>query len=157
MLIAFFDIRGIILLECVSEGTTVNQHYYKEVLLKLRERIRRKLPQLWENGFILHQDNAPAHAALSVEQFLVDKSIATLQHLPYSPDLAPCDFFLFPKLKSVLKGTRFESMEAAKNKTTQVLKQLTENELQHAFDQWKIKMQRCVRILKKTTDSFDVY
>ena len=93
----------------------------------------------------MHQDNAPAHAALSVQQFLVDKNIATLQYPPYSPDLAPCDFFLFPKLKSVFKGTRFESMEAEKNKTTHVLKQLTENELQHAFDQWKIRMQRCVR------------
>jgi len=117
---------------------------------------RRKRPQLWKNGFILHQNNAPAHAALSVQQFLVDKNIATLQNPLYSPDLAPCHFFLFSKLKSVLKETRFESIEAAKNKTTQVLKQLTENELQHAFDQWKIRMQRCVCILKKTTDSFDV-
>jgi len=93
----------------------------------------------------LHQDNAPTYASLSVQQFLVDKNIATLQHPTYLPDLAPCDFFLFPKLKSILKVTRFESIEAAKNRTTQILKQFTENEIQHAFDQWKIRMQRCVR------------
>ncbi|XP_072765112.1 uncharacterized protein [Anoplolepis gracilipes] len=72
--------------------------------------------------------------ALSVKQFLVEKRIATLEHSPYSPDLAPCDFFFFPKIKSVLKGTRFESLDTVK-KTSQLLKQLSENELQHAFDQ----------------------
>jgi histone-lysine N-methyltransferase SETMAR len=90
----------------------------------LRERIRRKRPELWKNGFILHQDNAPAHTALSVKQFLAEKQIAVLQHPPYSPDLALCDFFLFPKVKSVLKGTRFASVTEVKKKTMELLRQL---------------------------------
>jgi transposase len=110
----------------------------------LRERIRRKRPELWKNSFILHQDNAPAHTALSVKQFLAEKQIAVLEYPPYSPDLAPCDFFLFPKVKSVLKGTRFASLTEVKKKTTELLRQLTDDELQHGFDQWKIRMQRCV-------------
>ena len=85
MLIVFFDIKGVILEEWVPEGTTVNQHYYKEVLIKLREKVRQKRPQLWENDFIVHQDNAHAHTALSVKQFLTDKHITTLEHPPYSP------------------------------------------------------------------------
>ena len=144
MLIVFFDIKGVILEEWVPEGTTVNQHYYKEVLIKLREKVRRKRPQLWENGFILHQDNAPAHTALSVKQFLTDKHITTLEHPPYSPDLAPCDFYLFPKVKSVLKGTRFGSVDDVKKKTADVLKQLTEVDFLHAFDQWKTRLQQCI-------------
>ena len=144
MLIVFFDIKGVILEEWVPDGATVNQHYYKQVLETLRERVRRKRPQLWENGFILHQDNAPAHSALSVKQFLAEKRITVLEHPPYSPDLAPCDFFLFPKVKSELKGTRFESVNGVKKKTTELLRQLTENDLQHCFDQWKTRMQRCV-------------
>jgi hypothetical protein len=99
---------------------------------------------LWKNGFILHQDNAPAHTALSVKQFLAEKQIAVLEHPPHSPNLAPCDFFLFPKVKSVLKGTRFASVTEVKKKTTEQLRQLTDDELQHGFDQWKIRMQRCV-------------
>jgi transposase len=110
----------------------------------LRERIRRKRPELWKNGFILHQDNAPARTALSVKQFLAEKQIAVLEHPPYSPDLAPCDFFLFPKVKSVLKGTRFASVTEVKKKMMELLRQLTDDELQHGFDQWKIRMQRCV-------------
>lgn len=80
----------------------------------------------------------PAHLALSVKQFLAEKQIAVLEHLPYSPDLAPCDFFLFPKVKSALKGTRFTSLPDVKKKTTELLRQLREDELRHDFEQWKI-------------------
>jgi histone-lysine N-methyltransferase SETMAR len=93
--------------EWVPSGQTVNQHYCIEVLTKLRERVKRKRPELWQNGWILHQDNAPAHIALSVKQFLANKNITVMELPPYSPDLAPCDFYLFPKIKSVLKGTHF--------------------------------------------------
>jgi len=67
-----------------------------------------------------------------------------LDHSPYSPDLAPCDFYLFPKVKSALKGTRFESIEAVKKKAARVLKELTEEDFQHCFEQWKIRnSERC--------------
>ena len=73
MMIVFFDIRGIIMTEWVPSGQTVNQHYYVEVLAKLRERIRRKRPLLWKNGWILHQDDAPAHNALIVSETISSK------------------------------------------------------------------------------------
>jgi hypothetical protein len=73
MLIVFFDIKGVIFEHWVPEGATVSQHYYKNVLQTLKERIRRKRPELWKNGFILHQDNALARTALSVKQFLAEK------------------------------------------------------------------------------------
>jgi hypothetical protein len=79
-----------------------------------------------------------------VKQFLAEKQIAVLEHPPYLPDLAPCDFFIFPKAKSVLKGTHFASVTEVKKKMTELLRQLTDDELQHGFDQWKIRMQRCV-------------
>jgi hypothetical protein len=55
MLIVFFDIQGIVMTEWVPRGQTVNQQYYFEVLTKLRERVRSKRPELWRNGWILHQ------------------------------------------------------------------------------------------------------
>jgi len=66
-----------------------------------------------------------------------------MEHPPYSPDIAPCDFFLFPKIKSALKGTRFESVDAVKAKASQLLNSLTQDDLQHCFQQWKIRMERC--------------
>ena len=65
-----FYIRGIVHYEFVPTGQTVNQVYYLEVLNRLREKVRRKRPEIFaNNSWILHHDNAPAHTALSVREF----------------------------------------------------------------------------------------
>ena len=68
--------------EWIPSGQTVNRQYYIEVLMKLLERVSRKLPELWRNWWILHQDNAPAQNALSVKQCLANKNITVLEHPP---------------------------------------------------------------------------
>ena len=124
--------------ETVPEGQTVNQHYYLEVLAQLREKIRKKRPELWkEKSWVLHEDNAPAHTALSVKTFLAKYNIPVLDHPPY------CDFYLFPKVKCALKGTRFETVEAVKEKSGRVMNELTEEDFQQCFKQCKIRMERC--------------
>ncbi|KAJ8950203.1 hypothetical protein NQ318_003194 [Aromia moschata] len=124
----------------LREGQTVNQIYYLNVLATLRE--RKKRPKLCKNKlWILHQDNAPAHNVLSVKRYL---GPPVLEHAPYSPDVAPCDFFLFPKIKSALKRTRFESMEEVKRKSAELLNALTKEDFQHCLDQWEKRMERCV-------------
>jgi hypothetical protein len=62
------------------------------------------MSELWPNDWILHHDNAPAHKGLSVKQFLAQKSTNEMEHPAYSPDLAPNDFFLLPKINYTLKG-----------------------------------------------------
>jgi hypothetical protein len=100
MLIVFFDIRGIVHHEFVPEGQNVNAEFYSNVLCRLRVDIPRKWPELWCPGnLLLHDDNAPSHRILVTREFLAHKGIITLPHPPYSPDLAPCDCFLFPKIK----------------------------------------------------------
>ena len=64
-----------------------------------------------------------------------DKKIPVLEHPPYSPDLAPSDFFLFPEIKSGLKRTGFESVDAVKKKATQLMYDLSEKDFQHCFQQ----------------------
>ncbi|GFW46532.1 putative mariner transposase [Trichonephila clavipes] len=71
-----------------------------------------------EKSWILPQDNATAHSALSIKTLLANYSIPVLDHPFYSPNLAPCDFYL---LKSALKGTSFASVEGAKEKVARVL------------------------------------
>jgi transposase len=92
----------------------------------------------------LHQDKAPAHNALYVKQFLANKNITVLEHPPYSPDLAPSDFYLFPKIKSVLIGTHFVSVEDVKEKMAEILNTLTKRELRNCFEHWQHHMQLCV-------------
>jgi hypothetical protein len=82
----------------------LNDVYYLEVLKRLRENVGQKRPKHFaNNSWILHHDKEPAHTALSVREFLASKLITVLEHPAYSPSLAPNDFFLFPKIKGILK------------------------------------------------------
>jgi hypothetical protein len=69
-----------------------------------------------------HHDNAPSHIFVLTQQFLAHNP-------PYSPDLAPCDFFLFPKIKLKLKGRRFVTIHEIQNEWQRVLDTLTEKGL----------------------------
>ncbi|VVC39540.1 Hypothetical protein CINCED_3A020937 [Cinara cedri] len=77
-------------------------------------------------------------------QFLANKRIPVLEHPPYSPDLAPSDFYLFPKIKTALKRTHFRFVEEVKTKAADLLKGLTSKELQHCFEQWRTRMEWCI-------------
>jgi len=107
----FFYSKGIVHHEYASDGQTINKKFYVEVLQHLRESVHQKRPEKWRDGdWILHHNNGPAQTSHLVQQFLAKHGTTQLQKLPYSPDLlAPCDFFLFPRLKKVLKGHRFEA------------------------------------------------
>ena len=92
----------------------------------------------------LHQDNAPAHNALFVKKCLANKNITVLEYPPYSPDRAACDFYVFPKIKSVLKVIHFVSVQEVKAKMAESLNCLTELDLRNCFEQWQYRMQLCV-------------
>jgi len=145
MLIVFFDIRGIVHHEFAPEGQAVNAGFYCNVLCRLGEDIRRKRPELWRVGnWLLHADNVPSHRALATREFLANNSIITLPYPPYSPDLAPCYFFLFPKMKLQLNGRRFDRVEEIQRESRNVLGKLREQDFQHAFQQWQWRWDRCV-------------
>ena len=115
MLITFFDHYGLVHHVFVPQGQIVKQLFYKEVLTRLVNKIRQKRrASLARKTWISHHDNAPAHTALSMKQYLVSKETTTMHHPSYSLDLASSDFFLFPKLRGILKGTRFEGVEDIK-------------------------------------------
>ena len=106
------------------------------------QRILSEELQSWE--WWLHHDNAPAHKALSVKQFLTKNSMTQLLREPYSPDLAPCDFFLFSRMKKVLKGKRFADVEEVKKKTMKALRGIILQEFQDGFEKWKTRLDRCI-------------
>ena len=80
---------------------------YVEVLREFRKRFRQKRPALFKLGqWHFHQDNASVHNPILVADYLTKMGIKTLPQPPYSPDLAPCDVWLFPKLR----GCRYETI-----------------------------------------------
>ena len=147
MMVVFFDEAGVVHHEYAPHGQTVNQTYYLEVLRRLRDAVRRKRPEKWRrNSWFLHHDNAPAHRALSIREFLAKHNIPTVDHPPYSPDLAPADFFLFPKLKKSLKGQRFEAVEDIKENATTLLNTIHKEDYQRCFEKWTERWQHCVAV-----------
>ena len=101
----------------------------------------------WEaHTWRLHHINAPDHTALSIGQFFAERNIATLEYPPYSLDLASCDFFLFPKIKSVLKRTHFSDIDSIKMAATTELKKIPENAFQECIESWKRQMHKCFKV-----------
>ena len=102
-------------------GQTVDKEYYVEVLREFRKRFRRKKPALLKSGqWHFHQDNAPVHNSILVTDYLTKMGIKTIPQPPYSPDLAPFDFWLFHKIKEKLRGCRYETIEEMKEAVTKV-------------------------------------
>lgn len=124
---------------------TVNKEYYLSVMRRLREAIRKKRPELWaNNSWFLHHDNAPSHTALILRDHFAKNSTNIVPQPPYSPDLAPCDFWLFPKLKRPLRGHRFESIEEIKRESARSLKAIPERDYLTCFDDWKKRWHKCI-------------
>jgi len=84
----------------------------------------------------LHHDSAPADTAMSVREFLATKQITVLEHPAYSPDLAHSDFFVFPKIKEILKGRHFDDIDDARINTKAALKAISQNQFQNCFEGW---------------------
>ena len=86
---------------------------------------QKETPRKMENKQFFIHDNAPAHRSVLVKDFVGKKNAITLEHPPYSPDLVSADFYLFPRLRSALKGRRlFDATDIIKN-ATEELKRLT--------------------------------
>ena len=120
----FWGQKGVILSYPLPKGMTITGECCRDILKnQLLPAVAEKRPELVGN-FMLHQDNAPPHKARIVTEFLVEQGIETLRQLPYSPDLAPSDFWLFDTLKLSPRKTisfeiksRFSSLPVSKTHT----------------------------------------
>ena len=72
----------------------------------------------------------PVHNSILVTDYLTKMGIKTVRHPPYSPDLDPCDFCLFHKLR----GCRYETIEEMKEAMTKVIKTLTQEDFHGTFE-----------------------
>jgi transposase len=86
---------------------------------------------------MLDHDNGPCQTAISVIEFLAKKGIPVVPQPPYSPDLSPCDLFLFPKLKFHLKWRHFGTVENTEKAVTDQLKAIPVSDYQHCYEEWE--------------------
>jgi len=83
--------------------------------------------------------------ALLICEFLMNHEATVVPQPFYSPDLAPADISLFPKLKSSLKGHRFQTVEEIEENSVRDLRAIPQNTFQDAFQNWKKRWVRCIK------------
>ena len=145
MIATFFAKWGHVTTIPLVESKIVNSECYCEVCVpkvsqewhcKFKKRVRRQI--LW------HHDNASAHTAARTLDTLADNDIQLLTHPPSSPDLAPCDFFLFPRMKNEIRGVTFDSPESAVAAYRGCLEGLKLEDWASCFEKWFERMHRCI-------------
>ena len=77
--------------------------------------------------------------------FRQKNNMTVIPHPPYSSDLAPCDFFLFPRMKCQMKGKRFADVSKVKKKMLEVLNNISTEEFQKCFHQWEKLWYKCIK------------
>ena len=104
MVTVFWDSVGVILVNFMSKGATINSDVYIDTLKKLKARIQRVQPALEMFKVSLQHDNARSHTSLKTHKVISSFGWTTISHPPYLPELAPSDFHLFGPLKESLRG-----------------------------------------------------
>jgi len=115
MVTVFWDMHGGLLLHFSPPNETVNSAAYQATLKKIKRAVQRKRPQMSDKRMLLLQDNAQPHTAHATVNLLERWGWEILEHPPYSPDLAPSDFHLFPNVKKHLHAKRFKSHDYIKH------------------------------------------
>jgi transposase len=112
---------------------------------RLLKRIHHVCPEFQNSKewFLLH-DNEPAHTAGVVAHFLARKQVTVLHHPSYSPDLAPADFFLFPKLKSQFKGKRFQDISTMQANVTEQIRSILKDSFKKSFQSLYDHCKSCI-------------
>ena len=107
----------------------------------VQEEIPRKRPALFKSAqWHFQQDNTPVDNSILVTDYLIKIGIKTIRHPPYSPDLALCDFCLFPKLRVC----RYETTEEMKEALTKVIDTLTQEDFHGAFQKLLKRYNKCI-------------
>jgi hypothetical protein len=97
------------------------------------------------NTWFIHHNNEPSRTSFAVRKFLVQHNIRTHPHPPHSLDLAPCDFFLFRKLKTHLRGYHFGTDENVEAAATRALNNISSEDFLPCFGERHQRWNRCIR------------
>jgi transposase len=145
MVATFFNKGGHLATVSLQHGKTVTAQWYTDTCLpKVLDAWSTRRPKDRFRHLRFHHDNAPAHTAIRTMDYLAEKSIRTLPHPPYSPDLAPADFFLFGFVKEKLRGIDFLSPEAAVAAYEKAVNEIPKKMWHATFHNWFSRMSNCI-------------
>ena len=141
----FWDSEGVILTHWFPKGTKVIVEGYEDVLwTKCLPALREKRPKT--AAVLFHQDNVPPIRAACVQQFFDDNNFEVGPHAPYTPDLAPSDFWLLPTLKDTFRFRTISSRSALATAIFQWSERNPKEEFAAAMQSWRDRCEICVRL-----------
>ena len=143
----FFNSSGpVVQVPCPSGHTVTGRFYKKSVLKKVKEFYNKKRPSKGRSGVHLLHDNSSSDKCEVVKSFLASEKVKVLNHPPYSPDLSPCVFFLFPRLRKMLSGNKYTSRSSLGSAIYQCLQQIPKEDYLSALRDWVKRLQICVSV-----------
>lgn len=139
----FWDTKGPILIDYLAEGDTINGQYYADLMTRLRQAIVSKRRGKMTGGVLLLHDNAPPHKSDTAQAAINACGFEQLDHPPYSPDLAPCDYYLFRLLKRHLRGRRFQTRQALEAAVNDWLETREEDLYSRGLQELGVRWNKC--------------
>lgn len=145
MFSVFFKSTGPVHISYVDKGETIDaQIYIRRNLQQVVQTINHERPTSGTKNMKFHHDNASVHTAESVISYLERKGFKIMWHPPWSPDLAPCDFWLFKRIKQHLSDAK--DVKSLKSQITEILSEIPKEEYVWAFNNWLERMQLCIDV-----------
>lgn len=143
MVTIFLSKNGIEFIDIMPQKEKMNAHYFLEKIIKP---LIRKIKKKYKNKrLFLHYDNAPPHRPNKVTNYISSNNISLMHHPPYSPDLAPLDFFYFSHFKNVLlKDFKANSEKELKTFILNKVKETKVKTFGAAFERWIKKLKRVI-------------
>jgi hypothetical protein len=146
-----WDAYGVIDMDFLESGTTINSERYTEMLRTLKQRLR--IIRKNKKNTLLQNDNARPHISRAIMETIENLDLTILPHSPCTPDLAPCGFHLSPKMKEDLHGHLYGSNEVVERTVRKWMKKLSVDFFHDGFYKlvrcWQNCVENCSEYMEK--------
>ena len=131
---------------CKGENRINSDYFCNTVLSSIQQWAIKRRPTTGVSSFLIHMDNAPCHNSRITKEYLRQYNFNRLEHPPYSPDLAPCDFHLFGWMKSHYANTLCKSIEDAEKQISNWVDSIPKGTRISTFINWIKRLEKCIEI-----------
>ena len=152
MAAVFWNAHGTLFIDYIEKGKTINSDYYMALLDRSRAGIKIKRPHMHKKKVLFLQDTAPCNKSMKTMVKLNELSFELLPHPPYSPNLAPSDYWLFADLKKMLQGKRFGSIEEVIAETEAYFESKDESFYKKGMKKLEKRSNECVTLEENYVD-----
>ena len=144
LLIVFWNPLGFHLVKILPDGITFNDDYFITEILEPIFEMTADLIKESGKKMILHFDNTRPHVSKKVVEYMESHGMDRAPQPPYSPDIAPSDFYLFGYIKGLLAGRTFQSADELLSAVTEILNEISEKTLLRVFKEWEERLNQII-------------